>query len=46
MQGLARFKGKIESPWDEIAIHYVLIVNHLAKNEPVEAFKGQCTLVS
>jgi hypothetical protein len=46
MQGLARFKGKVEAPWDEIAIHYVLIVNHLAKDEPVEAFKGQCMLVS
>jgi hypothetical protein len=45
VQGLARYKGKIEAPWDEIAIHYVLVVNHLEKDRVVEAFKEQCSLV-
>ena len=36
----------MENPWDEIAIQYVLVVNHIARKRPVEAFKEECTLVS
>lgn len=36
----------MESPWDEIAIQYVLVVNHCAKRRAIEAFKEECTLVS
>lgn len=43
---LAYYKGNIETPWDEIAINYVLVVNHVAKNRPGEAFKEQSALVS
>jgi hypothetical protein len=46
VQGLARYKGKIESPWDEIAIHYILVVHNISKSRAVEAFKEQCALVS
>ena len=35
----------MESPWDEIAIEYVLVVNHCGKNRSIEAFKEHCTLV-
>lgn len=34
------------SPWDEIAIQYVLVCTHAAKKRPGEAFKEQSQLVS
>ncbi|KAJ6532270.1 hypothetical protein DFH09DRAFT_1044228 [Mycena vulgaris] len=43
---LAHFKGSIMSPWDEIAIQYVLICTHIARLRPGEAFKEQSQLVS
>ncbi|KAJ7827678.1 hypothetical protein B0H14DRAFT_3466932 [Mycena olivaceomarginata] len=43
---LAHFKGSIMSPWDEIAIQYVLICSHIARLRPGEAFKEQSQLVS
>jgi hypothetical protein len=42
---LARFKGKIEAPWDEIAIRYVLVVNHVVKQRPGDAFREQDKMV-
>ncbi|KAJ6615563.1 hypothetical protein B0H10DRAFT_1801123 [Mycena sp. CBHHK59/15] len=43
---LAHFEGSIMSPWDEIAIQYVLICTHIARLRPGEAFKEQSQLVS
>ncbi|KIP04891.1 hypothetical protein PHLGIDRAFT_108948 [Phlebiopsis gigantea 11061_1 CR5-6] len=45
-QSLSYYKGSMESPWDEIAIQYVLVVNHIARNRPIDAFKEECSLVS
>jgi len=45
-QSLSYYEGSMESPWDEIAIQYVLVVNHCAKKRATEAFKEHCTLVS
>ncbi|KAJ7245685.1 hypothetical protein C8J57DRAFT_1361426 [Mycena rebaudengoi] len=38
--------GGMASPWDEIAVQYVLVCSHIARNRPGEAFKEQATLVS
>ncbi|KAF5388041.1 hypothetical protein D9615_000709 [Tricholomella constricta] len=43
---LSRYEGGMQSPWDEIAIQYVLICAHIAKRRPGEAFKEQSQLVS
>ncbi|KAI9064811.1 hypothetical protein FKP32DRAFT_1610940 [Trametes sanguinea] len=45
-QTLNYYEGSLESPWDEIAIQYVLVVNHCARKRAREAFKEECTLVS
>ncbi|EPS98745.1 hypothetical protein FOMPIDRAFT_46713 [Fomitopsis schrenkii] len=45
-QSLSYYEGSMESPWDEIAIQYVLVVNHCAKRRAAEAFKEECTLVN
>lgn len=45
LQGLSRYQGAIESPWDEIAIHYVLIAHHIARRRPSEAFKEHTALI-
>ncbi|KAL1939966.1 hypothetical protein VTO73DRAFT_9301 [Trametes versicolor] len=45
-QSLSYYEGSLESPWDEIAIQYVLVVNHCARKRAVDAFKEECTLVS
>ncbi|KAI0773365.1 hypothetical protein BC629DRAFT_1595137 [Irpex lacteus] len=45
-QSLKQYEGSMESPWDEIAIQYVLVVNHIARNRPIEAFKEEAQLVS
>jgi COP9 signalosome complex subunit 12 len=34
----------MENPWDEIAIQYVLVVSHIARNRPLEAFKEEVQL--
>lgn len=34
------------SPWDEIAISYVLTCTHVARKRPGEAFKEHSQLVS
>ena len=44
-QSLSYYEGSMEGPWDEIAIQYVLVVNHCAKQRAAEAFKEECTLV-
>lgn len=44
-QLLSAYEGAMESPWDEIAIQYVLVVNHCAKRRASEAFKEECQLV-
>ncbi|PPQ67594.1 LOW QUALITY PROTEIN: hypothetical protein CVT25_012088 [Psilocybe cyanescens] len=38
--------GSMESPWDEIAIQYVLICTHVAKKRSIDAFKEESQLVS
>ena len=43
---LNRYKGSMVSPWDEIAIQYVLVCTHVAKRRPGEAFQEHSTLVS
>ncbi|KAH9844364.1 uncharacterized protein C8Q71DRAFT_696573 [Rhodofomes roseus] len=45
-QSLSYYEGSMEGPWDEIAIQYVLVVNHCAKRRAAEAFKEECTLVN
>jgi len=45
-KSLSYYAGSMESPWDEIAIQYVLVVNHCAKRRAIEAFKEECTLIS
>ncbi|OCH94282.1 hypothetical protein OBBRIDRAFT_850183 [Obba rivulosa] len=45
-QSLSYYEGTMDSPWDEIAIQYVLVVNHCAKKRAIEAFREHCTLVS
>ncbi|KAF9006743.1 hypothetical protein BDQ17DRAFT_1389503 [Cyathus striatus] len=42
---MSRFEGCIQSPWDEIAIQYVLVCTHVAKKRSLEAFKEQAQLV-
>ncbi|KAF4601868.1 COP9 signalosome (CSN) subunit [Pleurotus pulmonarius] len=41
---LRDYKGSIASPWDEIAIQYVLVCTDVAKKRPVQAFKNQSSL--
>lgn len=43
---LNRYKGSMVSPWDEIAIQYVLVCTHVAKRRPGDAFQEHTTLVS
>ncbi|EPQ59050.1 hypothetical protein GLOTRDRAFT_34717 [Gloeophyllum trabeum ATCC 11539] len=45
-KSLSYYEGGIESPWDEIAIQYVLVVHHVAKKRAGEAFKEHTQLVS
>ncbi|KAG6910800.1 hypothetical protein DXG01_007689 [Tephrocybe rancida] len=40
------YEGAMQSPWDEIAIQYVLTCGHIAKRRPGEAFREQSQLVS
>ena len=43
---MSYYEGSLESPWDEIAIQYVLVVNLCGKKRATEAVKEECTLVS
>ncbi|KAN0126748.1 hypothetical protein V8E52_000388 [Russula decolorans] len=43
---LSRYEGAIESPWDEIAIQYVLVITHVAKQRYADAFKEHTQLVN
>ncbi|PFH50136.1 hypothetical protein AMATHDRAFT_75767 [Amanita thiersii Skay4041] len=43
---LNKYKGSMVSPWDEIAIQYVLACTHIAKKRPGDAFQEHTTLVS
>ncbi|TRM67840.1 hypothetical protein BD626DRAFT_545149 [Schizophyllum amplum] len=43
---LRRYEGCIASPWDEIAILYVLICGHIHKRRSPEAFRDQVLLVN
>ncbi|KAI0268156.1 hypothetical protein BC834DRAFT_868163 [Gloeopeniophorella convolvens] len=45
-QSLSRYEGAVESPWDEIAIQYVLVVTHIAKQRYNDAFKEHTQLVN
>ncbi|KAG6812094.1 hypothetical protein H0H92_004394 [Tricholoma furcatifolium] len=42
----ARYEGAMQSPWDEIAIQYILTCTHIAKRRHGDAFKEQSQLVS
>lgn len=42
---MSRYEGSIESPWDEIAIQYVLVITHVAKQRYADAFKEHTQLV-
>ena len=44
-QSLKSYEGSMETPWDEIAIQYILVVTHCSKNRSIEAFKEHGTLV-
>ncbi|CAK5264031.1 unnamed protein product [Mycena citricolor] len=43
---LSHYKGSIVSPWDDIAIQYVLTCSHIARDRRVDAFKEHSQLVS
>ena len=43
---LGRYAGCMESPWDDIAIQYVLVCTLVAKKRYVEAFKEESQLVT
>ncbi|OSX59333.1 hypothetical protein POSPLADRAFT_1150079 [Postia placenta MAD-698-R-SB12] len=45
-QSLRQYEGTMETPWDEVALQYVLVVNHCGRKRPAEAFREECTLVS
>ncbi|EJD01368.1 uncharacterized protein FOMMEDRAFT_135593 [Fomitiporia mediterranea MF3/22] len=45
-QSLSAYEGSLVSPWDEIAISYVIVVNHVANDRPADAFKEHSSLVS
>lgn len=42
----SQYGGAIESPWDEIAIRYVMVTTHVARKRPSEAFTEQSQLIS
>ncbi|RDB19790.1 Protein CSN12 [Hypsizygus marmoreus] len=43
---LSPYEGTMQSPWDDIAIQYVLTCTHIAKKRYGEAFKEHSQLVS
>ncbi|KAK0444457.1 hypothetical protein EV421DRAFT_1709267 [Armillaria borealis] len=42
----SHYQGSIQSPWDDIAIQYVMTCSHVARRRPMEAFKEHTQLVS
>jgi len=46
LQGLSKYQGAIENPWDEIGIRYILIAHHIAKRRPSEAFKEHTVFIN
>ncbi|KAF9450179.1 hypothetical protein P691DRAFT_726604 [Macrolepiota fuliginosa MF-IS2] len=45
-QSLRKYENAIASPWDDVAISYVLVCSHVARKRPGEAFKEHSQLVS
>ncbi|KAF9534585.1 hypothetical protein CPB83DRAFT_866015 [Crepidotus variabilis] len=45
-QSLSIYDGSMQAPWDEIAIHYVLVCTHVAKKRYIDAFKDESQLVT
>ncbi|KAF8165689.1 hypothetical protein B0H34DRAFT_690045 [Crassisporium funariophilum] len=43
---MGRYEGCMQSPWDDIAIQYVLVCTHVARKRYVEAFKEESQLVT
>jgi len=43
---MSQYGGSIESPWDEIAVRYVMVTSHVARKRPGEAFNEQSQLIS
>ncbi|KAF9567432.1 hypothetical protein CPC08DRAFT_733210 [Agrocybe pediades] len=43
---LSRYENSMVSPWDDIAIEYVLVCSHVARKRYIEAFKEESQLVS
>ncbi|KIJ69749.1 hypothetical protein HYDPIDRAFT_142294 [Hydnomerulius pinastri MD-312] len=43
---MAHYGGCIDSPWDEIAVRYVMVTSHVARKRPGEAFNEQSQLIS
>ncbi|KAF9226916.1 hypothetical protein BS17DRAFT_728895 [Gyrodon lividus] len=43
---MVQYGGCIESPWDEIAVRYVMVTSHVARKRPAEAFNEQSQLIS
>ncbi|THV08156.1 hypothetical protein K435DRAFT_707751 [Dendrothele bispora CBS 962.96] len=46
LASLDYYKGSIQSPWDDIAIRYVLTCSHVAKRRCEDAFKEHSVLVA
>ncbi|KAF9057815.1 hypothetical protein BJ165DRAFT_1398019 [Panaeolus papilionaceus] len=44
-ESMSRYSGSMQSPWDEIAIQYVLVCAHIAKKRYIDAFKEDSHLV-
>ena len=42
---MAKYRGFIESPWDEVAIRYVLVAFHFTREQFGDAYKEQAALV-
>ncbi|KAH7887316.1 hypothetical protein F5I97DRAFT_1859517 [Phlebopus sp. FC_14] len=43
---MSQYGGCVESPWDEIAVRYVMVTSHVARKRPGEAFNEQSQLIS
>jgi len=43
---MSQYGGCMDSPWDEIAIRYLMVTSHVARKRPGEAFNEQSQLIS
>ena len=43
---MEQYGGCVDSPWDEIAIRYVMVTSHVARKRPGDAFNEQSQLIS